>query len=422
MGMFCLRQAVRPRGNDWIDDRKYHKLADRYLLFKGYGQGESTDVIKSALLDAVRFARLTLVDLTSDADFDAMCGHYDIDMVPGLRQMAFDILERGMELADEVIDFTDMIWLPIALNINMKKFGFIMVDEAQDLSACQRELVRRMMYPNSRLVAVGDPKQAIFGFCGAGTDSVDRIVEEFGCTLMPLSVCYRCPSTHLDLAREIVPQIEARENAPEGEVIWGEYEKIKDLVDAKRGDLVMCRVNAPLVELAFFLLGEGIPAVLKGRDLMSQLINLAKATLKLPGASWERFQDSLNDYVSRQSMALARKDGTEMQIQALQDRAAALSIIVNRAQALDQRITRIDGLERFIERLYGSENGAVVLSSVHKAKGLEADHTVILAPEKMPHPMARSPWAQEQELNLRYVALTRARKSLTFIPLPKESK
>lgn len=422
ISMLALRKAINPTSRNWIEDKKYGYMIKDLLDAKGYQRGEERDLLDDALFASTRYARLTLVNLESDAEFESMCGHYDIEQIAGLRQMTEEILQRGADEAKKWIDFTDMIYLPIRLNVSMQKFGLVLVDEAQDLSACQRELVRRMMHTNSRLIAVGDPRQAIFGFAGAGVDSVEKIVEEFDCKMMPLSVCYRCPSSHLDLARSIVPHIEARPGAPVGEVKYLSYDQISQAVNAKRGDLVMCRTNAPLVELAFSLLAQGIPAVLKGRDLLGQLINLAKQVLKLPNANWDQFQSYLDEFVDRQSQALTKKKGTEMQIQALQDRAAALGIIVARAQAVDQRISRIDGLEKFIERLYGNENGAVVLSSVHKAKGLEADHTFILGPEQMPHRMAKSDWAQSQEQNLRYVALTRGKVSMSMVPLPPKEK
>lgn len=419
-----LKKALKPYSGNWIDDSKYGVIIRNVLDEKGYPKGDARSALDDALYQAVRFARLTLVNLDSDDALFEMCNHYDIEDVIGItgfRQLISEILERGERCAREVIDFTDMIYLPIRMNISLRKFSFVMVDEAQDLSACQRELVRRMMHPTSRLVAVGDPHQAIYGFAGAGVDSVDRIVEEFGCKVMPLSVCYRCPSGPLDLAREIVPHIEARDNAPAGTVASIQYSDIFKAVDAARGDLVMCRTNAPLVELAFELLAAGIPATIKGRDLLAQLVNLAKSVLKLPGANWDQFHSYLENYVTRQSEALGRKKGTEMQIQALQDRSAALGVIVARAQALDHRISTMNGLESFIERLYGSEKGAVVLSSVHKAKGLEADHTFILGVDMMPHRMAQTQWAVAQEYNLKYVALTRCKASLTFVALkPKE--
>jgi len=69
-----------------------------------------------------------------------------------------------------------------------------------------------------------------------------------------------------------------------------------------------------------------------------------------------------------------------------------------------------------IEQIF-SDNGkaGVKLSSVHRAKGLEANVVWILCPDLMPHPKAEQPWEQEQEMNLKYVAITRAKRELRVV-------
>ena len=63
------------------------------------------------------------------------------------------------------------------------------------------------------------------------------------------------------------------------------------------------------------------------------------------------------------------------------------------------------------------ETDGVLLSSIHKAKGLEADRVFLIEPEgaPVPHPMAKQDWEIEQEWNLRYVAITRAKKELIYV-------
>ena len=57
----------------------------------------------------------------------------------------------------------------------------------------------------------------------------------------------------------------------------------------------------------------------------------------------------------------------------------------------------------------------VLLSSVHRAKGLEAETVYISRPEMMPHPMATLEWEIEQEFNIKYVAITRSMNTLVFM-------
>jgi ATP-dependent exoDNAse (exonuclease V) beta subunit len=62
-----------------------------------------------------------------------------------------------------------MIYLPVALDLPMPKYDLLLIDEAQDLSKCQQALAKKA---GRRLVFVGDPKQALYGFCGADSKSL----------------------------------------------------------------------------------------------------------------------------------------------------------------------------------------------------------------------------------------------------------
>ena len=77
-------------------------------------------------------------------------------------------------------------------------------------------------------------------------------------------------------------------------------------------------------------------------------------------------------------------------------------------------------LKSYINKMFTDDKieNAVMLSTAHKSKGLEANRVLILLPDKMPlkHPHMQR-WQEIQEFNLKYVALTRARKELIFIDL-----
>jgi ATP-dependent exoDNAse (exonuclease V) beta subunit len=62
-----------------------------------------------------------------------------------------------------------------------------------------------------------------------------------------------------------------------------------------------------------------------------------------------------------------------------------------------------------------------MLSTAHKSKGLEANRVLILLPNKLPLKWQNQlEWQMKQELNLKYVALTRARKELIFIDMEEQ--
>lgn len=76
---------------------------------------------------------------------------------------------------------------------------------------------------------------------------------------------------------------------------------------------------------------------------------------------------------------------------------------------------RITDLNDQVAVLFEDKAQAVLLSSIHKAKGKEAARVSILFPELLPAPFA---WTEEElraEACVRFVALTRATADLTFV-------
>jgi len=73
----------------------------------------------------------------------------------------------------------------------------------------------------------------------------------------------------------------------------------------------------------------------------------------------------------------------------------------------------VDNLKSTIDELFSDAQASIWLSSVHRAKGLEADRVFIIRPEQLPPRWSKpGTWQYEQELNLKYVAMTRAKKEL----------
>jgi len=68
-----------------------------------------------------------------------------------------------------------------------------------------------------------------------------------------------------------------------------------------------------------------------------------------------------------------------------------------------------------IKGIFSDEVKGIILSTIHKAKGLENDRIFFLAPELIPSKYATQPWQYEQEQNLFYVAVTRAKHELIYV-------
>lgn len=316
------------------------------------------------------------------------------------------------------LDYTDMLYIPFSLKMRPLQFKWVFVDEAQDLNPLQRFFIQKCMKWGARIIFVGDRFQAIYGFAGASVDSIDKIKKHFNAYEMPLNVCYRCPKSHISLAQEIVPEIRPTEWAIEGEIFNRQYQDSFEFV--KPGDLIICRMNAPLVKYCFSLIARGIPANIRGRDIGKNMADLVNKISKSRTFSWENFEEEVNNFFQKKIEKILKKNNGDQKDPEIQDQNDKMEALLSLKEAINP-----SSCQNFIDKIFeifsesenkDEEKKIVWLSTVHKAKGLQADNVFILRPDKLPlnHPKMLN-WQHDQEMNLKYVALTRAKKTLTFV-------
>jgi len=300
-------------------------------------------------------------------------------------------------------DFTDMIAQPVYHGWVRPQYRTLFVDEAQDLSPMQHALA---LGSGERIVAVGDPRQAIMGFAGADVDSFPSMTSKLsernhGCSTLPLSCCFRCPTSHLALARRLVPCITARDGAGEG--ILRNATRDQLLERSEPGDLVICRNTAPLVSLAFAFIRARKPCMVRGRGIgegLKALVRRMRATT-IPG-----LMDSIQRWRADQTEALQSEDGApDEALQRVIDQSDSLFVLAADSSSVEELLQTIE--ELFSDK---EPNNLVCLSTIHRAKGLEANRVWIYEPGLMP-----SRPGVMQELNLLYVALTRAKQELYLV-------
>ena len=313
-----------------------------------------------------------------------------------------------------VIDYDDMVYLPLQRNLRMLTHDWVLIDEAQDTNPTRRALAAKMLAPGGRLVAVGDPRQAIFGFTGADNDSLLILEREFDCKRMPLTVTFRCPKAVVEHARQWVSHITAHESAPEGEVLSMEYDD-DFFAMVQAGDAVICRQNKYLVRAFFQFIRDGKPAKIEGRAVGAGLAALAGKWRKI--TSLDRLTDKLEDYLKKEvDKAIAAKQ--EQRADNVTDQVETLYVLIERARATG--IDNVAGLVNMIDGMFddnvADDTRLITLCSAHRSKGLEWNRVFLLGrDELMPSHFARQDWQLEQEINLIYVAVTRAKKTLVEV-------
>lgn len=304
-----------------------------------------------------------------------------------------------------MVDFDDMLYFAVKDNIVLPKFDTVFVDEAQDTNPIQREILRKIMTPTSRLIAVGDPAQAIYGFRGADSNSMRLIQEEFNCVELPLTITYRCATSIVSYAQRWVKQIEAAPTAPQGEV------KTLGSWNAKMfqpNDLVVCRKSAPLLTAAFKFIKARVPVQVMGRDIGQGLKALIKKMNA--GQDIDLLKTKLEAWADRE-IAAAQNKNDEAKVEQIGDRLASLLTLM---EGLKEDRRTVAGLEQGIDYLFKDKADAVIFATIHKSKGLEANRVWWLERSQCPSKWAKG-WQAEQEENLCYVATTRAKSSLFLI-------
>lgn len=300
-------------------------------------------------------------------------------------------------------DFDDQIYMPVMNDFDMPFYDIVFIDECQDLNPIKIALVKKLNENGSRIIAVGDRHQAIYGFAGADVLAIQTLQNVLKAKILPLSVCYRCCKSVVDYAKQYVPQIEPFELAPVGTILTKsltEYDKA-----IRVGDYVLCRITAPLVSECLKRIREGVKAVVLGREILESLLSMLD---KVVGScDIETALTRLDDYYIRESDKL-KKLHADNQLILLQDKVETLRVIMAESDDLLMVKSKLNSI-------FSDTAAGITHMTMHKAKGLEADRVYILKPELVPHKLATQDWQLEQENNLMYVAVTRAKMELIFV-------
>ncbi len=313
-----------------------------------------------------------------------------------MSRFALEIVKRSARITYEV-DFDDQIWMPLVLGLKFTGYDFVVVDEAQDLNPTQYALVRAAAQ-DGRLIVVGDDRQAIYGWRGAGRGMLETIRRDTKAEALPLNVTFRCGRNIVKHVNNIVPDFTAHESNPEGLVKDVEYGTL--FKDVRAGDFVISRTNAPLMEVAIRLLDSRpeLSLCILGSGLgqwMEEQIRRHKTN---------RCAD-LIDRVDKWALERTNKlmeAGQEEESKKILDRVSSLRALANNCADVQE-------LQKKIGRLMKAKDSRtqVTLTTAHKAKGLERDNVWLL--------MDTFELRNVEDENVYYVAATRARNELNLV-------
>lgn len=414
LGFRALKKAWNVREVDVDNNFLYTVFKARYGVEKVREEQDFFAAVKK-LIDLGKGA---LAETTEDLEILAV--DYQLDLngaLPRAVAMAHEIMsdQRADKTPRKSMDFTDQQWLAVVHNVAMPQYDVLVIDEAQDTNALQLEMLTRCVTENGRVIAVGDRRQAIYGFRGADSLAMDKIVAAFDMAELPLMTTFRCAKAIVREAQSIVPEYKAGPNNAEGVVRSIDIDNV--LGQVRPGDFVLSRTTAPIVSACIKALAMGIPAAVVGRDIGKSLTSLAK---KVRGVMAEKdsvacFVETLLAWRDREVAKLSKKlPIPESAIEGIQDRAACLVAFADVSDSVDEIFNRISAMCK--------EDGStsrVDFSNTHQVKGMERDRVFLMRDTylKMKKNKITGEWEEpkEEEYNLLYVAITRAKNELVYV-------
>lgn len=422
-----------------LDDRKLGKLVtatakDFHIRLPAW----QWDAIRTVVSKAMA-AGLVPSSIGEGLLPDTLENWYDLDDLSPqddrelTQEIAHSVLCTSISLARQGhISFDDQIYCPTLLGAAFPQFPIIFGDEVQDWSPLNVEMVRRSCGPNTRLALVGDQLQSIYLFRGAGENSMEdarSITQQW--EDYALTLTFRCPKAIVSRQQHHAPGFTAFQANQEGDILsyplppegrggeghdhqeetagwkWSDISSYAGCMNASR-IAVLCRNNAPLMALAFKLLRRGIGCQVLGRDIGRSLITLSKRLCPTDEMTSRECVVAITDWQERES-SLARANERPAKAESINDRAESLIAVLQGTSA-----SCAGDLRTMLDKLFSRDSDPIILSTIHKAKGLEWPLVIHLDPWRVPSRQAKAAGgsALQQEHNLIYVCETRTQHTL----------
>lgn len=334
---------------------------------------------------------------------------------------------RAFKKQHGLLDFTDMLEQFVDEGIELD-LEVLIVDEAQDLSALQWDVIRQLARGVRRLVVCGDDDQAIYRWAGADADhliEMEGSVEVLG---QSWRVPYNIQGVGEDIIRRVAHRREKTWRARDGSS--GSVDRASRFLDVDCGEgevLVLARNG--------YVLRDQVEPELRRQGIVYEVNerpSIKPATLELI-QEWEALRQgrsvltaTVRDLYKHMSVGRGFARGHKEMKGHADDASWTIGELTEKCgllthgiwhEALDrlpeEEVSYITAARRRGEKLLARPR--VRLSTIHGSKGGEAEHVVLLKE------MARRTYGEmthssgEDEARVWYVGVTRAKEKLTIV-------
>ncbi|WP_256278264.1 MULTISPECIES: ATP-dependent DNA helicase UvrD2 [unclassified Brevibacterium] len=322
------------------------------------------------------------------------------------------------------------------------QYRHFVVDEFQDVSPLQYDLLMRWLGDRDSLCVVGDPAQTIYTFAGATSNYLLSTAQRFaGTTTIELVRNYRSRASIVEAANKVLSHTgsgalqlqpvreggqppSASEYADDASEAAAAAQRIQAQIaqGVRASDIaVLFRTNGQSRAVEEALEARGISYVLRGGERFFARREVKEAMVLLRSSAAARRTERLDTAVAEVLSSIGWQAQPPSATGALREKWESLNSLVQLASDMQRNSQLPITLPQFSAELedrrehqFAPTVDGVTLASVHAAKGLEWScvHLIGLTEGLMPISYAQTPRDIAEERRLFYVAVTRARDSL----------
>ncbi len=321
-----------------------------------------------------------------------------------------------------------------------EQFRFFVVDEYQDVSPLQHDLLQLWLGARNDVCVVGDASQTIYSFAGASPDYLLSFgAEHDDAVVVRLEQNYRSSATIIDAANRLMRgrpgaltlQPASRNTGPTPVVTAHDSDsaEARSIAAAIAAEIatgvrpesiaILYRINVQAQALQIALSDAGVPSVVRGATRFFDQREVKEALMLLRGATVNTSVEPLFKTVSDVLRSIGWAQEAPEIRGAVRERWESLNALMSIAEEAPAGTT----LRQFVDELFERQAGqheptmaAVTLATLHSAKGLEWDSVYLAGVSEglVPITYAKDVAAIDEERRLLYVGITRARRKLAL--------
>ncbi len=461
---------LRALGAEGVSARTFHSAALRQLHYfwptvvggapprvldgKGPLLGQAASTLRlgldtAALRDAAaeiewrKVQKLSLDDYARAAESRTMPAKLPVSAMVDLHRQYEAIKDerRQIDFEDVLLAMAGMLEVePRVAEQVREQYRFFVVDEYQDVSPLQHDLLTLWLGGRRELCVVGDASQTIYSFAGASSDYLVRFGSEYPeATVVRLEDNYRSTEQIVTLANRLMRgrpgALTLRAAAAEGATgpapgitahadDAAEASAVAESIARRIADgaapesiAVLFRINTQSIALEAALRRAGVPVLTRASSRYFDQPEVRQAIMLLRGAAISIGDEPLFKSVSDVLRGLGWRQDPPEGAGAERARWESLTALLGLAEEAPAGTTLAEfvrELQRRAEQQHAPARSAVTLATLHAAKGLEWETVYIvgLSEGTVPITFASSLEAIDEERRLFYVGITRARRAL----------